>query len=106
MFIVYSTPNTSPYDIGVMGQLDVSILAELFGGQAIAKSLTPEWAGGIYYAVQRKSAKTAAEKASTASLSLLYLSNWRSELAAQAFATMYAAELKVKYTSVTRENDG
>ena len=35
-----------PYDIGVMGQLDVSILTELFGGREISKSLTPEWAGG------------------------------------------------------------
>ena len=95
-----------PYDIGVMGQLDVSILTELFGGREISKSLTPEWAGGIYYALQKKSAKTPAEKASTASLSLLYLSNWRTDLAAQAFATMYAKELNLKYTSVTRTTEG
>jgi len=95
-----------PYDIGVMGQLDVSILTELFGGREISKSLTPEWAGGIYYALQKKSAKTPAEKSSTASLSLLYLSNWRTDLAAQAFATMYAKSLNLKYNSVTRTTEG
>ena len=95
-----------PYDIGVMGQLDVGILTELFGGREISKSLTPEWAGGIYYALQKKSAKTPQEKSSTASLSLLYLSNWRTELAAQAFATMYAKEVNHKYSSVSRSSEG
>src|SRR5271155_4262014 len=56
----------APYDIGVMGQLDVRILAELFGGPQAAAALTPAWNGGIYYAVQTKDA---ANKNSTASIS-------------------------------------
>src|SRR5215475_8877702 len=63
-----------PYDIGVMGQLDVRMLTELFGGQELSTALTPAWDGGIYYAVQSKKATTAAEKNSTASVALFYLS--------------------------------
>src|ERR1700728_3977091 len=44
----------NPYDIGVMGELDVRILAELFGGNQASAELTPEWDGGLYYAAQRK----------------------------------------------------
>ena len=57
----------TPYDVGIMGELDVRILTELFGGQEMATALTPAWNGGLYYAAQRKSAVTAAEKESTAS---------------------------------------
>src|ERR1700761_1612309 len=34
-----------PYDIGVMGELDVRILAELFGGPDASAALTPQWRG-------------------------------------------------------------
>ena len=62
----------NPYDIGVMGELDVRMLTELFGGREISAALAPAWDGGLYYAAQRKSAVTAAERESTASISLLY----------------------------------
>ena len=39
-----------PYDVGVMGELDVEMMASLFGGPEISKALTPQWDGGIYYA--------------------------------------------------------
>ena len=45
-----------PYDIGQVGQLDVHILAELFGGDEAARDLTPAWNGGIYWAGQLRSA--------------------------------------------------
>ena len=86
-----------PYDIGVMGALDVRILAALFSGQRAADALTPAWRGGIYYAAQRRDAKTLAERSSPASLSLLYLSNWTTPKAARRFATIYAAEIGRKY---------
>jgi hypothetical protein len=91
-----------PYDIGVMGQLDVRILAELFGGADAAASLTPAWDGGIYYAVQKKSAP---DKGSTASVGLLYLSQWKSPEAAAFFAKMYSDELGRQYSGVTRDTD-
>jgi hypothetical protein len=90
----------APYDIGVMGALDVRILTELFAGKAGAKDLTPEWDGGMYYAAQSRAAKTPEEKDSTKSVGLLYLSQWKSEEAAANFAAIYAENLKRKYTDV------
>jgi hypothetical protein len=92
-----------PYDIGVMGALDVRILTELFAGKDEAAELTPEWDGGIYYAAQSRAAKTPEEKDSTKSVALLYLSQWKSEEAAAQFAGIYANNLKRKYTQVHLE---
>ncbi len=92
-----------PYDIGVMGEFDVQVMAELFGGQAAADALAPAWRGGIYYTAQSKQATTASEKDSTASLALLYLSRWATPQAALAFANLYAAEIPRKYDDATLE---
>jgi hypothetical protein len=92
----------TPYDVGVMGEYDVRILTELFGGQQIADALTPEWAGGIYYAAQRKSAVTAEAKLSTASIGLLYESKWKNEDSARSFARVYAGQLPRKYSGLVR----
>jgi hypothetical protein len=103
-----------PYDIGQIGQLDVHILTELFGGDRAARDLTPAWNGGLYWAGQRLSAKTAAdhpteknhsvgapaEPASTNSIALFYLSVWKNAASARAFARLYADELGRKYSSV------
>jgi hypothetical protein len=91
-----------PYDVGVMGEFDVRILTELFGGEQIADALTPEWNGGIYYAAQRKSAVTPEEKESTASLGIFYESKWKNEDSAQSFIRVYAGQLPRKYSGVTR----
>jgi hypothetical protein len=97
-----------PYDVGVMGELDVRVLSELFGGQRIAAELASQWNGGLYYAVKNRTPKTPDantpdEKGSTASIGLLYLSAWRTEEAADAFADMYSRELSKKYSGVTRD---
>jgi len=95
-----------PYDVGVMGEFDVRILSELFGGVQIADALTPEWRGGIYYAAQRKSAVTPEQKASTASLGLLYESQWRNEDSARSVGHVYEAQLPRKYSGlIRREKD-
>ncbi len=93
-----------PYDIGVMGALDVRILTELFAGQQAADALTPEWDGGIYYAAQSKAARTPEQKAQTSSVALMYLSAWKSPEAAKTFAAIYAAELSKKYSGVKRDS--
>ena len=93
--------NYAPYDVGVMGELDVRMLSELFGGPQMAVALTPAWNGGIYYAVQKKSAP---DKNSTASIGLLYLSQWKSPQAAETFAKMYAGELGQQYSGVVRDS--
>jgi hypothetical protein len=90
----------APYDVGVMGELDVRMLIELFGGPQMAAALTPAWDGGIYYAVQKKSA---ADKNSTSSIGLLYLSQWKTPEAAEAFAKMYARQLGQQYSGVIRD---
>jgi hypothetical protein len=88
-----------PYDIGQVGQLDVHILAGIFGGEAAARDLTPAWDGGLYWAGQLRNA-SAADQASTKSIALLYLSAWRSAKSAQSFATLYASELGRKYSGL------
>ncbi|HWE86164.1 MAG TPA: hypothetical protein VG267_14575 [Terracidiphilus sp.] len=94
-----------PYDIGQMGQLDLKILAELFGGDAAARDLTPAWNGGIYWAGQRLNA-TPAEQAETKSISFFYLSEWKSTASAQSFAQLYADSLGRKYSGLHRESSG
>jgi hypothetical protein len=93
-------PEYTPYDIGVMGELDVRILIELFGGREMAEALAPEWNGGIYFAAQRKSAVTPAEKESTASIGLIYYSKWKNRDSARSFMHTYASQIPRKYSNV------
>ena len=88
-----------PYDIGQVGQLDVHILTELFGGDQAARNLTPAWNGGLYWAGQLRSA-TPADTSATKSLALLYLAVWRNPASAQAFAKLYADSLGRKYSGL------
>ena len=92
----------TPYDVGVMGEFDVRILTELFGGEQIADALTPAWKGGIYYAAQRKSAVTAVQKESTASVAILYESKWTNDDSALSFLRVYAGQLPRKYSGLVR----
>ena len=89
-----------PYDIGQIGELDVHILTELFGGDNASRDLTPAWDGGLYWAGQLRSATTPEEQASTKSLGLFYLSVWKSADSAKVFAKLYAKNLGRKYSSV------
>jgi Spy/CpxP family protein refolding chaperone len=89
-----------PYDIGQIGELDVHIITELFGGDASARDMTPAWDGGLYWAGQLRSTATPAELDSTKSLALFYLSAWKSADSAQTFAKLYANNLGRKYASV------
>lgn len=90
-----------PYDVGVMGELDVRMTAELFGGRPLAEALAPEWDGGIYYAAQRRNA-TAAEKGTTASLALLYSSRWKNEDSARSFFDVFEQALPRQYGGLKR----
>jgi hypothetical protein len=103
-----------PYDIGQIGQLDVHIMAELFGGDQAARSLTPAWNGGFYWAGQLRSAvMTANQKSggqplgyanSTKSLAIFYYSAWKNQASAQAFAKLYTDSLGRKYSGL-KEDD-
>ena len=91
------------YDIGQIGELDLHILTELFGGDNAARDLTPSWDGGIYWAGQRLSATTPAEQASTKSISIFYLSAWKNAATAQAFSDLYANALGRKYSGLHKD---
>jgi len=93
-------PLYAPYDIGQMGELDVHILSELFGGDNAARDLTPAWDGGLYWAGQLRSAKTPEEQDSTKSLAIFYLSVWRNADSADVFAKLYANSLGRKYSNL------
>jgi hypothetical protein len=93
-----------PYDIGQVGQLDLHILAELFGGDGAASDLTPAWNGGLYWAGQLRSATSPADQDSTASLALMYLSVWKNDASAQTFAKLYAESLGRKYSHVKQSD--
>ena len=103
-----------PYDIGQIGQLDLHILTELFGGDQAARELTPAWDGGLYWAGERRDAKTSGSRstgktlsagtpngpAGTDSIALFYLSAWKNAASARAFARLYEEELGRKYSGV------
>lgn len=90
-----------PYDVGVMGELDVRMTAELFGGVPLAEALAPEWDGGVYYAAQRKTA-IPAEKDTTASLAILYSSRWKNKDSARSFFDVFEQELPRQYHGLKR----
>jgi hypothetical protein len=91
--------NYEPYDVGVMGELDVEILGDLFAGPELGGALAKQWDGGVYSAAQRRSA-TVAEKGTAASIGLVYLSRWKSPEAARKFLEIYTAELGRKYAGL------
>jgi hypothetical protein len=95
-----------PYDLGVMGELDVRMLGQLFGGPGPAADLAATWDGGVYYAAQSKSAVAAGHGDSTASIGLLYLSQWTTAQAAQQFEELYSKSLSRKYKQLTAEGGG
>jgi hypothetical protein len=78
------------FDIGAMGEFDVSVLIEQYAGKPLSKKMYPEWRGGYYYAAKPKTD-------TTAPLGLLYVSRWSSADAAATFAGIYARSLKQRY---------
>lgn len=90
-----------PYDIGQMGQLDTSILLELFAGKDTAADLIPAWDGGIYWAGITRTARESAP--TTADVALFYLSAWKNSEMANRFAAIYADELGHKYSGLKHD---
>ena len=93
----------TPYDLGVMGELDVRMLGQLFEGTGAAADMAAAWDGGVYYAAQRKSSEAAGQGGSTASIGLVYLSRWTTPQAAASFARLYAGSLGRKYKQLKPE---
>lgn len=78
------------FDIGAMGEFDVDVFVEQFGGQEAAEAIYPQWRGGYYFAGRSKADKSAP-------LALVYLSRWSSPAKAAEFAALYAKSLAKRY---------
>jgi hypothetical protein len=91
-----------PYDAGAVGELDVSILLQVYADDATAKRLSREWRGGSYYAAGRKGAKPV-DKNSSSHVGLYYISKWSNEAAAREFAKIYSAALARRYSGLERQ---
>ena len=87
----------APYDVGVMGALDVRMLAEALKDKGAGADAAADWDGGVYYAAQSRKATDAKAKADTGSLALMYVSRWKSDGAAEKFAALYADSLAKRY---------
>jgi hypothetical protein len=92
------------FDIGAMGEFDVAVLIEQYGGKPLSKQLYPEWRGGYYYAAKRKP-DPRSDSAATTPLGLLYVSRWSSADAAAEFAGIYARSLKGRYKKTEAAGD-
>lgn len=84
------------FDIGAMGEFDVSVLIEQYAGKPLSKKMYPEWRGGYYYAARPKTD-------AAAPLGLLYVSRWSGPDTAAAFAGIYAQSLQQRYKKTYEE---
>ncbi len=96
----------APYDVGVIGALDVRMLAEAMADKGAGADAAPAWDGGLYYAAQARTAVTEAAKNDTASIALVYLSRWKTADAAVSFARLYRASLPKRYKHVEAGENG
>lgn len=86
------------FDIGAMGEFDVSVLVEQYADKKLSKKIYPEWRGGYYYAARLKAD-------ASAPLALLYVSRWSNPGSAAEFAGIYAASLKQRYKKLQETSD-
>jgi hypothetical protein len=91
------------YDSGGIGELDVRALLKQFGERKIADDVSSAWQGGAFVTFRRKDKVVADATASTADLSLLYVSRWKTPQAAERFAHFYAGAVSQRYHSATAQ---
>lgn len=88
-----------PFDVGAVGEFDVSILLKVYAEESVATRLSPEWRGGSYYAAGRKHAKPA-DPNSSSHVGLFYASKWATVAAAKEFAKIYLSALPQRYSGL------
>ena len=86
------------FDIGAMGEFDVSVLVDQYASREISGKIYPQWRGGYYYAVRPKGE-------ATAPLGILYFSRWADAESAGKFAAIYAKSLLQRYKQVHQAHD-
>lgn len=90
--------NYERFDVGAMGEFDVSILMDQYVGADVSKKIYPQWRGGYYYAARLKGD-------ASAPLAILYVSRWASPEAAAQFAAIYAKGIAKRYKKVQEAAD-
>ena len=90
--------NYDKFDIGAVGEFDVSVLIDQYAGEQTGKRLYPHWRGGYYYAARPKGD-------ASAPLGLFYVSRWSSAEKASEFAWVYAKGLEHRYKRVHESGD-
>jgi hypothetical protein len=85
--------NYERFDVGAMGEFDVSMLIDQYAGPETSHSIYPFWRGGYYYAARPKGN-------ASAPLGLMYVSRWADAEKAEQFAAVYANSLAKRYQHV------
>ena len=98
------------YDVGSIGHFDTIILLKQLAEPQVAKDLSADWRGGIYYAgaknvINGKKVDKETILKSTKDIALLYVSKWASADSAKQFAGIYSDGLKKKYSKVETVKD-
>ncbi len=88
-----------PYDSGGMGALEARVMAREYGRDNDTFVIEPAWQGGSYVAVKRIATPALdPEKMTTADVSMLYVSRWKSAEAADRFVELYKKSLGKRVT--------
>jgi hypothetical protein len=90
------------YDLSVMGEFDVWLLAKQYVGQESADAVSPKWRGGYYYAALKPGTPKLSNGAATvptSAIALAYASKWASADDAAQFAAIYAKYVPTRYKS-------
>jgi hypothetical protein len=85
------------YDVGSIGEFDVAVMAEIYSGADAAKKIYPQWRGGWYYAVKRKSG---------GELALVMVTRWANAASASTFGKLYTATFEKRYKLTGRGGGG
>jgi hypothetical protein len=90
--------NYARFDVGAIGEFDVSMLIDQYAGVDESRRMYPTWRGGYYYSVLPKGNPSAP-------LGLLYVSRWANAEKAGEFGGVYAKSLTQRYKQVKAVGD-
>lgn len=76
------------YDVGSIGEFDIAVMAEVYGSDD-PKKIYPNWRGGWYYALKKKSG---------GELGLVMVTKWASADSASQFRQAYETSIPKRYT--------
>jgi hypothetical protein len=91
--------NYQRFDVGAIGEFDVSMLVEQYADMNVSSKIYPAWRGGYYYSARPKGNPAAP-------LGLLYVSRWADAEKAAQFAAIYAKSLGKRYRTAQRISQG